>query len=79
MLYWNLNKVAYKTDKVNKAWQVCGDLNYAISERGSMDEYRRIFLNQGVRVWLFNGDWDDVVPYVDTEKNVDKFHREKVG
>lgn len=36
MLYWNLNKVAYKTDKVNKAWQVCGDLNYAISQRGSM-------------------------------------------
>ncbi len=32
-----------------------------------------------MRVWLFNGDWDDVVPYVDTEKNVNNFHREKVG
>jgi serine carboxypeptidase-like clade 2 len=77
--YWNLNKYAYKTDKVNKTWQVCTGINYEISERGSMQEYRNIFLNGGVKVWLFSGDWDDVVPYPDTEKNVDQFHRPKAG
>lgn len=44
-----------------------------------MDEYRRIFLNRGVKVWLFSGDWDDVVPFTDTEKNVDALRRTKVG
>lgn len=44
-----------------------------------MKEYRRIFLNGGLRVWLFSGDWDDVVPFTDTEKNVDKFNRNKAG
>ena len=32
-----------------------------------------------VKVWLFSGDWDDVVPYTDTEKNVKKLNRKKVG
>ena len=44
-----------------------------------MNEYRRIFLNRGIRVWLFSGDFDDVVPFTDTEKNVIDFHRDKVG
>ena len=47
--------------------------------RGSMDEYRQIFVNKGIRVWLYSGDFDDVVPYPDTEKNVEKFYREKAG
>ena len=67
--YWNLNKIAYKVEKVNKTWSVCSHLNYSISQKGSMDQYNRI-LNHGedgaVRVWLFSGDWDDVVPYTDT-------------
>jgi serine carboxypeptidase-like clade 1 len=50
-----------------------------MSERGSMLEYRRILLNRGVKVWLFSGDWDDVVPFTDTEKNVDKLFQPKVG
>ena len=32
-----------------------------------------------MRVWLFSGDWDDVVPFTDTEKNVDKLNKEKLG
>jgi carboxypeptidase C (cathepsin A) len=44
-----------------------------------MDEYRKIISNGGVKVWLFSGDWDDVVPYTDTEKNVEQFRRQKVG
>lgn len=64
--YWNLNKIPFKVDKINKTWTVCTRINYAISQRGSMDEYRRILLNRGVKVWLFSGDWDDVVPFTDT-------------
>jgi hypothetical protein len=44
-----------------------------------MAEYRRILINKGVKVWLFSGDWDDVVPFTDTEKNVEKLQRNKVG
>ncbi len=44
-----------------------------------MKQYASIFLNPGVRVWLFNGDWDDVVPYRDTEKNLDAMHMERTG
>jgi len=44
-----------------------------------MDEYRRILANRGVKVWLFSGDWDDVVPFTDTEKNVEILAKNKVG
>lgn len=27
-------------------------------------------LNQAVKIWLYSGDWDDVVPYTDTLKNL---------
>ncbi len=44
-----------------------------------MDEYKTIFLNPAIKVWLFNGDWDDVVPYPDTEKGLEKLRRTKIG
>ena len=44
-----------------------------------MDEYKTIFLNTAIKVWLFNGDWDDVVPYPDTEKGLEKLRRTKIG
>lgn len=45
-------------------------LNYTISDDGSLKEYQNIFLNKAVKVWFFSGDWDAVVPYRDTEKNL---------
>ena len=44
-----------------------------------MKEYHQIFLNKAVKVWLYNGDWDDVVPYRDTEKNLKELRMEKEG
>ena len=44
-----------------------------------MKQYAQIFLNPAVRVWLFNGDWDDVVPYRDTEKNLEILKIQKTG
>mgnify|MGYP001950227642 CR=1 FL=1 len=77
--YWNLNKIAFNVDHINKTWAVCCHLNYSITARGSINEYRRIFTNGGVRVWLYSGDFDDQVPYTDTEKNVDTLRRIKAG
>lgn len=42
-----------------------------MTEDGSMKEYGQILLNKAIKVWLFNGDWDDVVPYRDTENNLE--------
>ena len=76
--YWNLNKIPFKTLKYNKTWSPCRRVNYTITPRGSLQEYQNILKNQ-VKVWLFSGDWDDVVPFTDTEKNVDKLNRKRIG
>lgn len=65
--YWNFFKINYNVQKVgNKTWTVCSDLKYRVTMSGSMDQYTKIFLNPVVKVWMYNGDWDDVVPYPDT-------------
>jgi hypothetical protein len=64
---------------VGKNWTVCSNIKYTITPEGSMDEYKTIFLNTAIKVWLFNGDWDDVVPYPDTEKGLEKLRRTKIG
>ena len=64
--FLNFYKAAYHVFDVKKNWTVCSDIKYTIDPEGSMEEYRQIFLNKQVKVWLFNGDWDDVVPYPDT-------------
>lgn len=64
---------------MTKHWTVCARLNYSITQRGSIDEYMRILSNGAVRVWLYSGDFDDVVPFTDTEKNVKKLYRSKAG
>ena len=43
-----------------------------------MEEYKRLFENN-VKIWLYNGDWDDVVPYRDTQINLDKLGVKKIG
>jgi serine carboxypeptidase-like clade 2 len=44
-----------------------------------MEEFRKIFLNKGIKVWLYSGDWDDVVPYTDTVYNLNLLRRKKIG
>jgi serine carboxypeptidase-like clade 2 len=36
-------------------------------------------LNPAVKIWLYNGDWDDVVPFPDTLKNLDKMNIKPIG
>ena len=41
---------------------------YSISLKGSMEEYRYLLdRSSKYHVILFNGDWDSVVPFSDTE------------
>jgi len=78
--YLNDHKVIYHVDKVNKTWAPCNDdVDYDITVEASMEEFRQIFLNKGIRVWLFSGDWDDVVPYPDTTYNLNLLKRKKQG
>ena len=44
----------------------CYEINYTIGEDGSMHEYEELLKSGETRIWLYNGDWDDVVPYRDT-------------
>lgn len=44
-----------------------------------MGEYREIFFNKAIKVWMYNGDWDDVVPFRDSQKNLKLLGREKKG
>ena len=79
--YWNFNKYSYNINAkaLNKNWTVCSNLKYRVNMKGSMEQYSTIFLNKAVKVWLYNGDWDDVVPFPDTEKNLNILRRRKTG
>ena len=44
-----------------------------------MAELTRMVRNKAIKVWLMSGDWDDVVPYSDTEKNVPNLGTYTVG
>lgn len=48
---------------------------YHIDTAGSMPQYR-ILLGElsNYHIVLYNGDWDDVVPYTDTIKNLKKLN-----
>jgi hypothetical protein len=44
---------------------------YTISLAGSMKEYRTLLTKlDSYHIVLYSGDWDDVVPYTDTLKNM---------
>jgi hypothetical protein len=68
--YWNTNKKEFHVEVTNKDWAPCANITYSITESGSLRQYAEILLNRAVKVWLYSGDWDDVVPFGDTAKNV---------
>lgn len=37
-----------------------------------MEQYRELLNSGAIKIWLFSGDWDDVVPFRDTVKNLEK-------
>ncbi len=77
--YMNANKQEFHSKNPNE-WTPCSSIHYNIDPAGSIARYQRIFLaSSTVRVWLYSGDWDDVVPYTDTLKNLEKMGLRKVG
>ena len=71
--YLNANREAFNI-KQNISWTPCSGIHYTISPEGSIAEYKRILSNKRVRVWLYSGDSDDVVPFTDTLKNIPKIN-----
>lgn len=67
--YLNTHKAAYNI-KEDIHWQPCNSLHYTRTPKGSLDEYKRIMINGKVRVQLYNGDADSVVPFTDTLRNL---------
>jgi serine carboxypeptidase-like clade 2 len=45
--------------------------NYKMDPRGSMTQLPSL-LQQGLKVYLYTGDWDDVVPFTDTYFNLNQ-------
>jgi len=49
--------------------------NYHIDLKGSMDSYRYLLTRTNdLQMILYNGEWDSVVPYIDTIKNIKKLY-----
>lgn len=76
--YLNAHASDYHS-KSSEEWSPCVNFLYDIDPRGSIAQYKRIMLNPAVKIWLYNGDWDDVVPYPDTLKNLEKMNIRPVG
>lgn len=52
--------------------------NYEYDQMGSYLSIPKL-LKSGLRVYLFSGDWDDVVPFTDTYKNIYKMGLKQYG
>jgi hypothetical protein len=74
----NAHKDSYHIQS-KKDWVPCTPINYYIDPKGSLEQYKRILLNPAVKIWMYNGDWDDVVPFPDTLKNLNKMSIKPVG
>lgn len=45
--------------------------NYKVSPEGSLLQIPAL-LQKGIKIYIFSGDWDDVVPFTDSYKNLNK-------
>ncbi|CAL9050543.1 unnamed protein product [Musa banksii] len=77
MVYFNLPEVQ-KVLHVNPAfapskWVTCSDFvdkNYKDSSRSVLPIYREL-ISHGLRIWMFSGDTDAVIPVASTRYNID--------
>jgi serine carboxypeptidase-like clade 2 len=74
--YFNLNEVEFKAKFPGQRWNgPCAEnITYNINPSGSMGSYRYLLslipTSRKISIVLYNGNWDAVVPYVDTIKNI---------
>jgi hypothetical protein len=51
------------------------NITYRMDLKGSMSSYKYLLSRiDQYSITLYNGDWDDVVPYLDTLKNMKKLN-----
>ena len=74
--YFNLSSDAYHAKFKGMTWNgPCAEnISYSIDLKGSMASYRYLLGRNLYTIALYNGDWDDVVPYVDTLKNMKRLN-----
>jgi len=77
--YFNLNEVAYHAKWSGMKWNgPCAEnISYTIDLAGSMASYRILLSRlstKNYQIVLYNGDWDDVVPYHDTVKAIKELY-----
>jgi serine carboxypeptidase-like clade 2 len=74
-------KDAFRTAKQNELFSIC---NMTIFERYKVDpkgSYASIpkLLEKGLRIYIVSGDWDDIVPFTDTLKNIKRMNLNQLG
>lgn len=63
-------------------FSACSDkvfTTYDMTVEGSMEEYKFLLGLGKYKIILYSGDWDDVVPYIDTLKNLKKLDLDPQG
>ena len=74
--YFNLNEIPFKAKFPGQRWNgPCAEnITYNIDPSGSMGSYRYLLslipTTRKISIVLYNGNWDAVVPFVDTIKNI---------
>ena len=75
--YFHLNDREWKAKTPGMRWNgPCADgIKYTVDPDGSMHSYRHLLglmesPERKINIILYNGNWDAVVPYVDTHKGI---------
>ena len=71
--YFTLNRETFHPKFSDMQWNgpCVEDINYSVDLRGSLNSYRELLEAAKYRIFLYNGDWDNIVPYLDTKKNIE--------
>ena len=78
--YFHLNEVDFHAAFEGQTWNgPCAEnITYIVDPSGSMASYRYLLAlaptTRKISIILYNGNWDAVVPYVDTLKNIKKLN-----
>lgn len=61
-----------RTMRKSFSYSQAQNITYHINPKGSIDAYTYLLSRETNRsqILLYNGDWDVVVPYIDTVKNI---------
>lgn len=69
--YFNLNEEEYHAKFRAQKWNgPCANIGYTVDPAGSIDSYKYLLEKRSISIVLYNGNWDAVVPFVDTLKGI---------